>query len=140
MSPQNKLFREVRGGATRVNSASVKNAIESFLHSRGVGRRSSGLAPLGPWIIAAFSSGPLFFLADSPNWVLICWAIALGFLLLIGGIGFIFFMLKHPDMLRSERFNIQKMALERGLFGDNIQGAIEDLSGLKILNEMRKKK
>jgi len=43
-----------------------------------------------------------------------------------------FFMVKNPDALRSEKFTIQKMAIERGLIGDSVLGMREvtrDLSG-----------
>lgn len=39
------------------------------------------------------------------------------------------FMVKNPDALRSEKFTIQKMAIERGLYGDSTSGMMERIRG-----------
>lgn len=36
--------------------------------------------------------------------------------------GFIFFAIKDPEQLRSEKYSIQKLAIERGFIGDNLSG------------------
>lgn len=38
---------------------------------------------------------------------------------------FVFFSLRNPDALRSERFSISKMAIEKSIRGDNISGLID---------------
>ena len=90
--------------------------------------------------MAVLLSGPLLRLAGSPNWVLVCWAFALGFLLLVAVFGFVYFMFKDPDMLRSERFSLEKMAIEKGLYGDNIQGQIAFDSLVKALKKLDHRK
>lgn len=50
------------------------------------------------------------------EWCLILIAIVLGFVLLLAFGVYIFFMLKNPDYLRSERFQIRKQAIE--ILGD----------------------
>lgn len=34
-------------------------------------------------------------------------------------------MWRAPDSLRSERFSLQKMAIEKGLYGDSLVGTVE---------------
>lgn len=40
-----------------------------------------------------------------------------------------YFAIKNPDALRSEKFTIQKMAIERGIIGDSKSGTREVLKG-----------
>lgn len=37
---------------------------------------------------------------------------------------FIFFALKDPEQLRTEKYSIQKMAIEKGFVGDDVTGYI----------------
>lgn len=50
------------------------------------------------------------------EWCLILIAIVLGLVLLLAFVVYIFFMLKNPDYLRSESFQIRKQAIE--ILGD----------------------
>lgn len=38
---------------------------------------------------------------------------------------YVYSLIKNPENLRSEKFTIQRMALERGIFGDSITGQIK---------------
>ena len=60
--------------------------------------------------------------ASAPEWLL-KWLLGLvvGDAILFG-IAFLYFMIKNPDTLRSESFELEKMAMERGLLGDSLQG------------------
>ena len=44
--------------------------------------------------------------------------------LLLFGFGYVFFMFKDSDALRSERYSLSKMAIEKGLIGDDIKGLL----------------
>lgn len=44
-------------------------------------------------------------------------------LLLLGS--YIYFMRRDPDALRSESYSLQKLAIEKGIFGDNLVGMID---------------
>jgi hypothetical protein len=46
-----------------------------------------------------------------------------GFMLLYAG-AYIAFGLKDPNLLRSEQYNIKKMAIERGMLGDSSTGLV----------------
>lgn len=45
-----------------------------------------------------------------------------------------FFALKSPDALRSERFSIQKMAIERGMLGDSVSGVVSESDVSNIIS------
>jgi hypothetical protein len=49
-----------------------------------------------------------------------------------------YFMVRNPDALRSEKYSIQKMAIERGLYGDSEGGMREALlPGPTVLNQVQ---
>ena len=100
------------------------SAIREYLeHASGSGRRSTVLSTLivmgGVLLVGLVGS----LWASAPEWLL-KWLVAL----IVGdavlfGVAFIYFMFKSPDALRSESFELEKMAMERGLFGDSLHGA-----------------
>jgi hypothetical protein len=65
---------------------------------------------------------PLLIWSDAPAWLTIGLGICALVNFLLFGCAYIFFMVKDPDALRSESYSLQKLALQKGLFGDSIQG------------------
>ena len=49
----------------------------------------------------------------------------LGLDVLIYFIAYCYFMVKSPDALRSEKFTLSKLAIERSVIGDNLTGFID---------------
>ena len=45
--------------------------------------------------------------------------------MILYGAAYILFGIRDPNLLRSEKFNIEKMAIERGLYGDDRTGLHE---------------
>ncbi|MGI8773202.1 MAG: hypothetical protein ACR2JE_17400 [Acidobacteriaceae bacterium] len=91
-------------------------------HSSGKSSRSTTLQPL-VWLIivvAGVFMGAAKYIPGSwiPSAVL--GLIALVVLAFIGA--FMYFMVKNPDALRSERFTLDKMALQQSRTGDDISG------------------
>jgi hypothetical protein len=88
-----------------------------------MGSRSSILAPL-QWLTAILGSttiGCAYAKAPGLSWALgISTLVAAGFLL--GA--YIWFGLKNPDSLRSEKFMLSKMAMEKGYLGDDRAGLV----------------
>ncbi len=66
--------------------------------------------------------------AHAPNWCLVVVAGMLGVFMLLYAVAYVFFALTDPDALRSEKYKLQKIAIEKGLFGDS-------LTGLKQIDE-----
>ena len=62
---------------------------------------------------------------NAPDWLLILFAILLGLSVAIFLASYIYFALKNPDALRSERFTLSKMAIEKNLIGDDVAGLVE---------------
>ncbi len=84
--------------------------------------RSSVLNPL-QWTLAILLLGlGILALSRAPAWIItggaVGFFVSLAFLLFSYG----FFMRKNPDALRSEWYSLNKIALEKGLVGDNLQG------------------
>jgi hypothetical protein len=55
----------------------------------------------------------------APDWLLYFFGGVLALLLLCYLVTHFYFMVRDPDALRSETFKIQKMQIERGMFGDD---------------------
>ena len=51
--------------------------------------------------------------------------IVLTLILLLYVFSYLFCLFNDRDALRSERFSIQKFAIEKGVVGDNLQGIVE---------------
>ena len=78
-------------------------------------------------ILLALSSA---MMTHQPDWVLSSLFIMLAIFLELYGIAFIYFAFSDPDALRSEKYKLQKMAIEQGLYGDSSMGLrnITDIS------------
>lgn len=60
--------------------------------------------------------------AHSPNWCLVALAGMLGVFMFLYAAAYVFFAITDPDALRSEKYKLQKIAIEKGLFGDSLTG------------------
>ncbi len=89
------------------------------------GSRSTVVSNLG-WMAVILGGCVLGALqGHAPDWLLIFFAVlfAVDFTTFIGI--YIYFALTDSDALRSERYTIQKLAIERHLLGDGIGGLFE---------------
>lgn len=94
-------------------------------HALENGGRSSVLNSLG-WMMFILV-GTLMGLVRSgaESWLIILFSVFIS-LILVWYLGFYFFFaLRSPDTLRSEKFSLQKMAIEKGIYGDSESGFIE---------------
>ena len=69
-------------------------------------------------IAALLSSIPL----NAPDWVLILLGVSSVVVLVLEVVVYVYLLFNDPDALRSERFTIEKMRIERGLMGDTVSG------------------
>lgn len=99
---------------------------QSFLsEATAKGAKSTALHSL-QWMLGILLSAlPMIIWAGGPNWLLI--GIGCSALLILGlfMFAYVYFLLRHPDALRSEQFTLSKLAIEKGLVGDNITGLIQ---------------
>lgn len=89
------------------------------------GSRSTVLAPLNLLIgllIAGAIGGPS---ANAPDWLVTAFGIALGVVLLVYLVTYVAFAIRKPDYLRSERYNIEKLTIEKGMIGDDAVGLMD---------------
>lgn len=87
--------------------------------------RSTALQPL-VWLSALLIFGFLIALRyDLPTWgvVFLACLAAVAIVIFLGS--YIYFMFKNPDALRSEKYTLSKMAIEKNLIGDDVSGLIE---------------
>lgn len=115
-------------------------AIHQFLEKADArGARSTVLRPLG-WLVFLLFAGLVVSLPSSPpEWLLRLLAVLLVIAVAVYLAAFIFFALKDPDALRSEKFTLSKMAIERTLTGDTLKGFVDreliDTDVLKRLSQ-----
>ncbi len=89
------------------------------------GSRSTVLQPL-LWLTGILASGLLVAgYYGLPYWVLVIFAVPLGLSFLFALFFYALFAFKNPDLLRSERYSLSKMALEKTLIGDSSAGLTE---------------
>lgn len=89
--------------------------------------RSDVLRPLA-WLIGLLLTGVVAVaIGKAPEWLLVLLASLLVGCILLYGVAYVYcLMLKDPDLLRSEKYSLQKMAIEHGLIGDNHVGLFEE--------------
>jgi hypothetical protein len=86
------------------------------------GSRSTALNPLG-WALAIILSALLGSAFDHPpTWLTPVLAVCVGTVVVAYLAAYFFLLVKDRDALRSERFQLSKMAIERSIVGDNIAG------------------
>lgn len=112
-----------------------------FQQSSTEGSRSSALRPIG-WALALFLSGMLASIAlHAPGYVVLVMVVLCILTFVLYAVGFVFFMVRNPDALRSEWYSITKMQIQRGLSGDSAQGVlankeVELLPGIDVQSEV----
>lgn len=95
-------------------------------HNTAKGYKANVLNPL-IWLIGTMT---LMFLGalklSAPTWILITGVIL--FVLIFGlfAFAYCYCLIKNPDALRSEKYSIQKIALEKGYIGDSIKGMVKN--------------
>ena len=101
------------------------------------GARSTIVRPL-TWLIGLLLSTLMIILyINVATWLLLLLAVLLCVSFVMFCSTFVYFALKNPDYLRSERYTLTKMAIEKHLYGDRETGLIEqvDVPLVKTLPE-----
>lgn len=100
--------------------------LQTFLQSAfSQGSRSTVLKPLA-WIISILSASTISsFSFRAPIWVGTMFGVFSGLSMLLYLVAYVFFAWTDKDSLRSEKFFLQKMAIEKGFIGDDMTGYIK---------------
>lgn len=97
---------------------SITGIRELLSRSDASGSKSTILKPL-TWFLALIIGGILTLLKfGSPIWLTIMLAV----IFCLGVAVFFFVYIYYRDSLRSEKFTIQKLAIEKGIMGDDVTG------------------
>ncbi|MCX6256815.1 MAG: hypothetical protein NTW49_02790 [Bacteroidia bacterium] len=123
------------------------NAIkELFQRSDSSGSKSTVLKPL-TWFISIIIGGLILLIKiDAPLWVVIMFSIVMGIVIIVFLFSYLYCLFTDRDAIRSEKYSIQKMAIEKGLYGDNITGLFpandrkELRNGKKVSNNSEEEK
>jgi len=70
------------------------------------------------------------WVSRSPVWVMIFLASLAGVFTILFVAAYLYFMVKNPKELRSERYSLAQTAIEKHLLGDNITGLFEVFDGV----------
>ncbi|HVT29152.1 MAG TPA: hypothetical protein VHE81_14145 [Lacipirellulaceae bacterium] len=104
----------------------MTDIIQQFLeHAKIRASKSTAVTPAG-WVIGALLTAVIAVVRIAPNsWALVFLTI-LAAIVVLSFVGlYWFFAIYHPDALRSEKYNITKMAIEHSAKGDNVVGLVE---------------
>jgi hypothetical protein len=97
---------------------------ELLQKSDASGSRSTILKPL-TWFISVIIGGIVLLLEfDSPIWLIIMFSIIMGLAIITFLFAYIFCLFTDKDAIRSEKYSIQKMAIEKGIYGDSSTGVL----------------
>src|SRR5687768_14492835 len=83
------------------------------------GTRSTALKSLG-WLIAMLLPSTLgAFALETPNWLGVSLAVATGVSVTLYLFAYVYLLRTDRDALRSERYSLTKLAIEKGVYGDS---------------------
>ena len=89
--------------------------------------RSTALKPLG-WLIAMLLPATIgSFVYKAPGWLGVALAVLTTVSVAFYLGSYLFLLFKDRDTLRSERYTLQKLAIEKGLYGDSLVGILEKI-------------
>ena len=110
--------------------------IRAFLEKASAeGTRSTALKPLNYLLLVLVPATLASFWADMPSWAGLAFVTFLAITLTTYIACYVYLMLTDKDALRSEKFTIQKLAIEKGLYGDSLTGTLDanDVTDAKLL-------
>ena len=97
--------------------------------------KSTAVGTLQWTILILLASWIVLLSQDGPPWAAVALFVLLCVAVVLFCFAYICLMFRNPDALRSERYVIRKMEIEKCLIGDNLSGRFPDtdLAGLKQL-------
>jgi hypothetical protein len=94
-------------------------------HAAAQGSRSTVLRPLG-WLLGICVTAAVACVeVKAPSWLITLFGVSSAVTVLLYLVAYIFCLIKDRDALRTERYSIQKLAMEKGYAtGDSITGLL----------------
>lgn len=91
------------------------------------------MKPLG-WLIALVVPASIgSYYAEASEWLSTLLGIAAGVSIFAYLVAYFYLLAKDRDALRSERYSLHKMAMEKGIYGDNLAGIIEEVDDSRLI-------
>ena len=109
----------------------IEYFVAALTRSAASGSRSTALAPLHWMLVLVFIAFLGSFWTGTPGWVTVLFGVVSVGVVLLGGGAYVYLLLNDRDALRSERFTIEKMKIEKGILGDTASGFREVVEGAK---------
>jgi hypothetical protein len=115
--------------------------LKSWLDLAQIGQSRSSITNPLQWTMVILIGGMvLCAILRLPDWIIIVLLVCLALVVALFLYAYLHFMHTKPDVLRSEQFHLQKLAIEHGLVGDSIHGLIDETKAalakgdVKLLN------
>jgi len=105
----------------------IKMVSSFWERAQAQGSRSTVLRPLG-WLLVfcATSAITSASVQNSAWWLTLIFGVGSGLSVLLYLAAYCYCLLKAPETLRTERYSIQKLAIEKGFLGDSLTGLIPE--------------
>lgn len=98
---------------------------EVWVRTWSRGGRSTALHSM-QWMLGLSLTGLVFALReDAPNWLIVTLVCFVGLAVAVYLGAYLYLLIRNPDALRSERFTLEKMAIEKGVVGDHLVGTAD---------------
>lgn len=93
--------------------------------AQGQGSRSTVLRPLG-WLLALCATSAIASVSvEAPGWLTVLFATGTALSILVYLLAYGYCLLKDPEVLRTESYSIQKLAIEKSFRGDSETGIVD---------------
>jgi len=107
---------------------------EIMVRNDNSGEKSTILKPL-TWLISILFGGIIILsYIKADQWIIISFFCIISIIISLFIFSYIYCLYKDRDALRSEKFSIQKMAIEKGYYGDNTSGLLTENRSTSVTN------
>ena len=100
----------------------IERVFAALSHSAASGSKTTALSPLHMMLALVLSGFLVSALSNLPTWVISFFGYASAGVLMLEAGAYVYLLVNDRDALRSERFTIAKMRIERGVMGDTSSG------------------
>jgi hypothetical protein len=120
-----KMFNRVRRAVAKILMPPLNMMAAFFQKATAHGSRSTVLKPLA-WLIGLCVTATLGALKwSAPVWLLVTLSVCLTMSITLYLGAYIYCLYRNADLLRTETYLIQQLAIQKGLLGDSVVGVFQ---------------
>ena len=109
-----------------------------YEQARATGSRSTALHPI-QWLLGLSLTATVSAASfGSPSWLVIALFVLSGISVTLFIGAYLFLLFRDRDALRSERYGLQKMVIEKGLLGDDMSGIMDVAQDAEVLPAIKR--